>query len=90
MTFYYFSDEQKNGSGDAESQDRQKGNNQYAFHGEPPFLFVPIFTNSLSLWNDKYNSAGILSFLWERHPTDLNLNAEKYYQHPIPCRMHWV
>jgi hypothetical protein len=86
MTFNYLADEQENGGGNAKSQDRQKRNNQYAFHGGPPFLFVPIFTNSLSLRKDKNNSAGILSFLWEQHPTSLLPCTVKYYLDPMPLK----
>jgi hypothetical protein len=82
MMFYNFTDEQENGGGNTKSQDCQQGNYQYACHGEPPFLFVLIFTISLVVCQDKYNSAGILSFAWEWHPTALLLSIEKYYWHP--------
>ena len=82
--------EQENEAGNAKSQERQKGNNQYAFHGEPPFLFVSIFTNSLSLRKGNNNSAIILSFFWEVRPTDLLLFLLKYCLHPMPWKQHWV
>jgi hypothetical protein len=76
MMFYCLSDEQENKSGNAKPQDRQEGNKQDAFHGESPFLIVPVFTNSLSLSKRKNNSAGILSFLWESHPTCASLTLQ--------------
>jgi hypothetical protein len=82
--------EQENEAGNAKSQERQKGNNQYAFHGEPPLMLVPNFTNSLSLRKGNNNSAIILSFFWEVRPTDLLLFLLKYCLHPMPWKQHWV
>ena len=81
MMFYCFTDEQEDCGGNAKSQDRQKGNYQYACHGEPP-LFVPIFTISLVFLQGKYNSAAVLSFVWERHPTLVLLFHRKYFGYP--------
>jgi hypothetical protein len=83
-------DEQENEGWNAKAQDRQKGNDQYAFHGKPPLRFVPNITNSLSLRLVKYNSAGILSFGWEKHPMDLVADLARYYPHPMPGTLHWV
>jgi hypothetical protein len=81
MMFYCLADEQEDTGGNAESQNRQKGNYQNACHGEPP-LFVPIFTISLVFSQGKYNSAAVLSFVWERNPTQEHLFHRKYFGYP--------
>jgi hypothetical protein len=43
MMFYCLANEQENGGGNAKSQDRQQGNNQYAFHGGASFSISSCF-----------------------------------------------
>jgi hypothetical protein len=71
VTSHRLTNEQEYGGGDAKPQDGQQEDNQHAFHGKPPFLFVPIFIISVRLRWREVNSVDSQSFEWEEHPTTL-------------------
>lgn len=60
------------------------------FSSGTSFRFVPNFTISLSGSTGKNNSAGILSFVWEEHPTNQARNSGSYYLQPISKDRGWV